>query len=75
MKKGKEDVNACSRERASKLLSEMTLKEKIGQVNQRLYGFQAYHIIKNEQGEDSLILSEVFKQEVKKYGGLGVLFI
>lgn len=64
----------AAKERALRLLSKMTLEEKIGQVNQRLYGFQIYSIEKNEQGEEDIILSEEFKQEVKKYGGLGVLY-
>ena len=29
-------------ERAADLLSRLTLREKVGQVNQRLYGFNSY---------------------------------
>ena len=35
-------------ERAKDLLGRMTLKEKVGQLNQRLYGFRIYE----RQGED-----------------------
>ena len=35
-------------ERAKDLLGRMTLKEKVGQLNQRLYGFRIYE----RQGEE-----------------------
>jgi len=55
--------------RASDLLSRMTVQEKIGQLNQRLYGFSIY-----ERVGDEFLLSEEFKEEVKIYSGLGVLY-
>lgn len=61
--------NLSPKERALDLLSRMKVKEKVGQINQRLYGFNIYE----RQGND-FILSEEFKEEVKKYSGLGVLY-
>ena len=58
-----------TREKAEDLLSKMTLKEKIGQLNQRLYGFNVYH-----RREDEIIISEELKKEVEEYSGLGVLY-
>ena len=57
------------RERAEDLLSRMTLTEKIGQLNQRLYGFSCYC-----RRDDGFTLTEEFKEEVKRYSGLGVLY-
>ena len=56
-------------ERAENLLSLMTLREKIGQLNQRLYGFSIYE----RQGEE-ILLSKEFQEEVEKYSGLGALY-
>ena len=47
----------------------MTLQEKVGQLNQRLYGFRIYE----RQGEE-FTLTEEFKEEVERMGGLGVLY-
>lgn len=55
--------------RAKELLSKMTLKEKIGQLNQKLYGFSIY-----ERDGDTIKLTEEFKNEVASYSGLGVLY-
>lgn len=60
-------------ERAALLLEEMTLTEKVGQLNQRLYGFRIYKRKPDAEGE-ILELSEEFQEEVKKYGGLGALY-
>lgn len=54
-------------ERAKDLLGRMTLKEKVGQLNQRLYGFRIYE----RQGEE-FTLTDEFKEEVERMGGLGV---
>lgn len=62
-----------AKERAMDLLAQMTLREKIGQLNQRLYGFRIYEKKQGEQGE-FLELDEEFQEEVKKYGGLGCLY-
>ena len=55
--------------RAKDLLGRMTLREKIGQINQRLYGFSVY-----ERNGEEITLSEELKEEVKRYGWLGVLY-
>ncbi len=64
-----EDPTRSPKERAEDLLSLMTLEEKIGQLNQRLYGFAVY-----ERKQDDIILSEEFKEEVNRYNGLGTLY-
>lgn len=51
------------------LLSQMTLKEKVGQLNQRLYGWQAY-----EKTAEGMILTDYFKDEVKRWDSLGVIY-
>lgn len=55
--------------KAKELLKKMTLREKIGQLNQRLYGFDIYE----RNGED-ITFSREFEKEVEKYGGLGALY-
>ena len=55
--------------KAKELLAEMTLQEKIGQLNQKLYGFGIY-----ERNGDEISFSQEFKDEVEKYGGLGTLY-
>ena len=37
-----QDKNRTPRERAEDLLSRLTLREKVGQLNQRLDGFSSY---------------------------------
>ena len=64
------DRNLPAGERARDLLSRMTRKEKVGQLNQRLYGFRIYERRKGPEGEE-IVLSDEFRQEVRKYGGLG----
>ncbi len=56
-------------ERAKDLLSRMTLREKVGQLNQRLYGFAIYH----RQG-DQIAFTDEFRSEVERYSGLGTLY-
>jgi len=55
--------------RAEDLVSRMTLREKVGQLTQRLYGWQSFV----KEGE-TLSLSEEFMEEVARYGGLGTLY-
>ena len=55
--------------RADDLLSRMTLREKVGQLTQRLYGFGIY----SRDGEE-ITLSGEFKEEVARYSGLGTLY-
>lgn len=71
--KAYQDASLAPVRRAKALLEEMTLAEKIGQLNQRLYGFRIYER-KCVNGEDTIELSEEFCQEVEKYSGLGVLY-
>lgn len=56
-------------ERAEDLLSRMTLREKVGQLNQRLYGFAVYQ----RQGEEITFTREL-RDEVERYSGLGALY-
>ena len=71
--KAYQDASLAPARRAKALLEEMTLAEKVGQLNQRLYGFRIYER-KCVNGEDTIELSEEFRQEVEKYSGLGVLY-
>lgn len=63
------NIRLPARERAESLLQFMTVKEKIGQLNQRLYGFSVYELSGNE-----ILLSDELKEEVRKYDGLGTLY-
>lgn len=54
---------------SEKLLSEMTLLEKVGQLNQRLYGWQIY-----EKKNGQIRLTDNFYQEVQKFQGLGFVY-
>ena len=56
-------------ERASDLLSRMTLREKIGQLTQRLYGFGIYR----REG-DEIRFDEDFRAEVERYSGIGTIY-
>ncbi|CAG9704740.1 hypothetical protein [Clostridium neonatale] len=53
------------KEEIDELLSKMTLKEKVGQLNQRLYGWEIYK--KTKTGYE---LTDTFKEEVKRWGEL-----
>lgn len=63
------DRTLCARKRAEDLLGRLTLTEKVGQLNQRLYGFTVC-----KRDGDRLSLSEEFCREVERFGGLGVLY-
>lgn len=56
-------------ERAEDLLGRMTLREKVGQLNQRLYGFAVY-----ERNGDEITFTRELKDEVARYSGLGTLY-
>ena len=56
-------------ERASDLLSRMTLREKIGQLTQRLYGFGIYR----REG-DEIRFDDEFRAEVERYSGIGTIY-
>lgn len=51
------------------LINQMTLKEKVGQLNQRLYGWNIYEKIGNK-----IVLTEYFKEEVSKWGSIGAIY-
>ncbi|CAM3899586.1 glycoside hydrolase family 3 N-terminal domain-containing protein [Lederbergia lenta] len=56
-------------ERVENLLSHMTLKEKVGQLNQKMYGWNAYRRTK-----DGIKLTEEFKKQVTFGEGMGALY-
>ena len=56
-------------ERAEDLLGRMTLREKVGQLTQRLYGFRIYR----REGQNVTFTQE-FQDEVARYSGLGPLY-
>lgn len=55
--------------RAADLLPRLTLREKTGQLNQRLFGFACY-----TKEDGPLALTQEFIQEVERFGGLGCLY-
>ncbi len=63
------DEFAAPEKRAKALLGLMTLKEKVGQLNQHLYGFNIF-----ERKGEEFELTEEFKKEVDEFGGIGVLY-
>ncbi len=56
-------------ERAADLCARMTLREKVGQLTQRLYGFGIYHREGNE-----IVFDEEFRAEVERYSGIGTIY-
>jgi len=56
-------------ERVEELIRKMTVGEKVGQLNQKLYGFNCY-----EKNGENIEISQEFKEEVEKNGGIGVLY-
>ncbi|MBS4217476.1 glycoside hydrolase family 3 C-terminal domain-containing protein [Bacillus sp. FJAT-49711] len=56
-------------ERVEDLLSRMTLKEKVGQLNQKMYGWNAY-----KKTENGIELTEAFKDHVAFGDGMGALY-
>ena len=55
--------------RADDLISRMTLREKVGQLTQRLYGFGIYR----REGEE-VVFDDEFRAEVERYGGIGTVY-
>ena len=51
------------------LLDSMTLREKVGQLNQRMFGWNAY----TRKGE-GIELTAAFHEEVARWGGMGALY-
>jgi beta-glucosidase len=56
-------------ERLNSLINQMTLKEKVGQLNQKMYGWEAYN--KTENGYE---LTSAFKEQVAKFDSMGALY-
>ncbi|MFJ3700756.1 MULTISPECIES: glycoside hydrolase family 3 N-terminal domain-containing protein [Streptomyces] len=56
-------------DRVRDLLSRMTLTEKVGQVNQRMYGWDAY-----ERTGSGHRLTDAFRAEVARFDGMGALY-
>ncbi|MCJ7840611.1 glycoside hydrolase family 3 C-terminal domain-containing protein [Lederbergia sp. NSJ-179] len=56
-------------ERVEDLLSRMTVKEKVGQLNQKMYGWEAYR-----KTENGIELTETFKEQVAFGDGMGALY-
>ncbi|MGG5358189.1 MULTISPECIES: glycoside hydrolase family 3 C-terminal domain-containing protein [unclassified Enterococcus] len=64
-----QDPTKTIRQRVTDLLSRLSLSEKVGQVNQHLYGWECY-----QQKDNEIRLTEKFKEHVKWGGGLGALY-
>lgn len=63
------DPSAPLDARVRDLLARMTLQEKVGQVNQRMYGWDAYR-----RTADGHRLTDAFRAEVAAGGGMGALY-
>ncbi|WP_327239339.1 glycoside hydrolase family 3 C-terminal domain-containing protein [Streptomyces sp. NBC_01318] len=63
------DPTAPVADRVRDLLARMTLTEKVGQVNQRMYGWDAYE--RTSSGHE---LTEAFRTEVAAHDGMGALY-
>ena len=63
--------NSCKpiHERVSDLLSRMSVKEKIGQLNQKMMGWNAYKII-----DYRVVFTDEFRNEVAFGDGLGAIY-
>lgn len=59
-----------SNDKIDELISMMTLDEKVGQLNQHLYGWQCFE--KNKAGDYEL--TELFKNHVHQFGGIGAIY-
>src|SRR5699024_2114074 len=57
------------KERIADLLGRMSLREKVGQLNQKMYGWDAYHKTK-----DGYVLTSEFKDHVAEFDGMGALY-
>ena len=57
------------RQRVEDLFSRMSIKEKVGQVNQHLYGWKCY-----SKKNSGIELTEDFKKHVEWGGGIGALY-
>ncbi|MFJ9173543.1 glycoside hydrolase family 3 N-terminal domain-containing protein [Streptomyces sp. NPDC102360] len=64
-----QDADAPIADRVRDLLGRMTLTEKVGQVNQRMYGWDAY-----ERTAEGHRLTDAFRDEVSRFDGMGALY-
>ncbi|MFV0498841.1 MAG: glycoside hydrolase family 3 N-terminal domain-containing protein [Bacilli bacterium] len=58
-----------SNEKIKHLLRKMTIREKVGQLNQHLYGWECY-----EKVDDEVYLSEKFKKHIEYFGSVGAIY-
>ncbi|WP_416968843.1 glycoside hydrolase family 3 N-terminal domain-containing protein [Streptomyces sp. 4F14] len=65
-----QDPTAPTPSRVADLLSRMTLREKVGQLNQRMYGWNAY--TRTPTGD--FTLTEALDEETTRWQGLGALY-
>lgn len=65
-----QNPNLTIRERVADLMDRMSLEEKVGQVNQHLYGWECYE--KNKDGQTEL--TNKFKEHVEWGKGIGALY-
>lgn len=61
---------SISNNKINELISKMSLQEKVGQLNQHLYGWQCFD--KKEDGQ--YVLTKHFKEHVKRFGGVGAIY-
>ncbi|MET7687320.1 glycoside hydrolase family 3 N-terminal domain-containing protein [Streptomyces sp. NPDC005483] len=64
------DPTAPTDARVQDLLSRMTLREKVGQLNQRMYGWDAYR----RTPDGGFELTEALHAETDRFEGLGALY-
>ncbi|WP_329259779.1 glycoside hydrolase family 3 C-terminal domain-containing protein [Streptomyces sp. NBC_01478] len=63
------DPDAPVDTRVRDLLARMTLREKVGQLNQRMYGWDAYR-----RTPDGFELTDALRAETTRFAGLGALY-
>lgn len=66
------EAGAPVADRVRDLLARMTLTEKVGQVNQRMYGWHAYERTTDSRGGHRL--TDAFRAEVAAFDGMGALY-
>lgn len=66
------DPNAPVDTRVRDLLARMTLREKVGQLNQRMYGWDAYR--RTPDSPDGFELTDALRAETDRFAGLGALY-
>ena len=52
--------------RVDDLISRMSVTEKVGQLNQRLFGFRTFERVDNEDGSFDFEINDYFKEEVAR---------